>query len=268
MIDEGLDSMTNLFETFHGNFEVVEASTPSLLRRAQALRYQVYCLERGYEDKQRFSDGRECDAFDQHSVHSIIRCRGSGKDVGVVRLVLHNPDDSSSPFPMEKHGGPAIGDLIRASVAKTPRHALAEISRFSVSKDFKRRIAESGHSCGLSEIAQYEDKTVHDAAHRRLMPHITIGLFAGVVRMSAAQGITHWYSFMEPTLIRMLSRFGIYFEAIGPPVQFNGARQATVACVDEVLRGIYAKRPDVWEVITDHGRVWPLDARRQMALSG
>ena len=254
-----------LFRSRH--FDVVEANTPALISEAQALRYQVYCLERSYEDKERFIDGRERDEFDDHSVHSVVRCRSSQQFVGVVRLVLPNPGDPNSPFPIEQHGGPAISSY-SASVAKIPRRSLAEISRFSVSKGFKRRLAEANNSCGISDVAEYEDKTGHDAAHRRLLPHVTIGLFAGIVQMSAEQGITHWYSFMEPTLIRLLTRFGIYFDPIGPPVQFNGARQPTIAAVDEVLTGIHRERRDVWEIITDGGRVWPLNPRKSSALAG
>ena len=258
--------MTGLVETFHRYFDVIEANTPSLVDEAHVLRYQVFCLERSFEDGKRFVDGRERDEFDEHSVHSIVRCRGSKKSVGVVRLVLPNPDNPSSPFPMEKHGGLAISGSSTLE-AKIPRSSLAEISRFSVSKDFKRRIAESNNACGISDVADYEDDTVHDAVHRRLLPHVTIGLFAGIVQMSAAQGITHWYSFMEPTLIRLLTRFGIYFEPVGPPVQFNGERQPTLAAVDEVLSSIHRERRDVWEIITDSGRVWPLNPRKSSALA-
>jgi N-acyl amino acid synthase of PEP-CTERM/exosortase system len=64
---------------------------------------------------------------------------------------------------------------------------------------------------------------------------------------------------MEPTLLRFLSRYGIYFQKIGPVVDYHGRRQPTVASIDSVLSGIYAHRKDVWEVITDFGNVWPLD---------
>ena len=109
---------------------------------------------------------------------------------------------------------------------------------------------------------------LEDQAERIFNVDHSIGLFAGIVQMSAEQGITHWYSFMEPTLMRLLTRFGIYFKPIGPPVKFNGKRQATVAAVDEVLSGIHRERPDVWEIITDSGRVWPLNPRKSSALVG
>ena len=83
--------MTDLAETFDRYFDVVEANTPALINEAQALRYQVYCLERSFEDGERFIDGRERDEFDDHSVHSVVRCRSSQQFVGVVRLVLTNP---------------------------------------------------------------------------------------------------------------------------------------------------------------------------------
>ena len=91
-----------------------------------------------------------------------------------------------------------------------------------------------------------------------MMPHISLGLFAGIVRMSAQNNITHWLSVMEPTFLRFLSRYGIYFQKTGPVVDYHGKRQPAVASIDSVLSGIYAQRQDVWEIITDFGNVWPL----------
>jgi len=82
--------------------------------------------------------------------------------------------------------------------------------------------------------------------------------FAGIVRMSAQNNTTHWLSVMESTVLRFLSRYGIYFQKTGPVVDYHGRRQSAVACIDSALSGIYAHRRDAWEIITDFGNVWPL----------
>jgi N-acyl amino acid synthase of PEP-CTERM/exosortase system len=84
-----------------------------------------------------------------------------------------------------------------------------------------------------------------------------MGLFKAIVKMSARHGITHWYAVMEPTLLRLLARFGIEFDLIGPLVQYHGWRQPCFAAADQVLAGIHRRRPEVWEFITDAGKLWP-----------
>ena len=104
------------------------------------------------------------------------------------------------------------------------------------------------------DVGCYENQVIT----QRMLPLMTIGLFAGIVRMSRRHNITHWLAVMEPTLLRFLTRFGIYFQPVGSLVDYHGKRQPAIGVIDEVLAGIYAKRPDVWAVITDNGNVWPL----------
>lgn len=82
-----------------------------------------------------------------------------------------------------------------------------------------------------------------------MLPQITLGLFAAIVRMSVEHNMTHWYAVMEPTLLRMLSRFRIRFRPIGPLVDYHGPRRPCLSTMDEILEGIHRKRPDLWEFI-------------------
>lgn len=249
--------MERLLDTFHRNFQVIEADTPALMDSVYGLRYQVYCLENGFEKADAFPDGLERDGFDPSSVHSLIRHRDSGNFAGCVRLVLPNLDEPASPFPIELQCGEMFDHRVLEKYY-LPRRGLAEISRFAVSKMFKRRIAESPSISGASLKAVYEENA-YDSQLRRLLPHITLGLFNAIVTMSATNGVSHWYAIMEPTLMRLLGRFGIHFNPIGPMVDYHGKRQPTVGCIDEILARIHAERPDVWDIITDEGRIWPLN---------
>ncbi|MDH3979092.1 MAG: PEP-CTERM/exosortase system-associated acyltransferase [Gammaproteobacteria bacterium] len=242
--------MSELYNTFHSHFDVVSADTVGLMETAFRMRYQVYCLERSYEDAESFPDQMEIDEFDMHSAHSLVRCQRSGQYAGLVRLVLPNPVDMDKPLPLEKFCHSAM-QKAGIDLSSIPRDRMAEISRFSISKELKRQCAQKSAVSATGDVV--------DGVDTRMTPQIVLGLFAGVVRMSAQNNITHWLAVMEPTLLRFLSRYGIYFQKIGPVIDYHGRRQPTVASIDSVLSGIYAHRKDVWEVITDFGNVWPLD---------
>ena len=72
---------------FDDRYEAVVADTPVARRIHHRIRYQVYCLEHGYEDPARYPDGEERDDWDQHSVHFIVRDRLSGEWIGAMRLI-------------------------------------------------------------------------------------------------------------------------------------------------------------------------------------
>lgn len=239
--------MTGLQDEFHRHFEILAGASAPLVEAVQALRYQVYCLETGFEEASNFSDGRERDDFDPHSVHGLIRLRGTRVPLATVRLVLADQDKAKQPLPMEFH----CGDLLEEAapwLGGIPRGSLAEISRFAVSKQAMRQ----------SRIAAHGDS-------RRFMLQVTLGLFHAIVRMSADHGVRYWYAVMEPALLRLLSRFGIEFRKLGGLVDYHGWRQPCVGDVDEVLAGIYERRRDVWDFITDAGRLWRPPLQRPAA---
>ena len=245
-----MDALTATFPRF---FEVTPAATEEQLRAALQLRYQVYCLETGFEHSEQHPDGLERDEFDHRSVHSLLIHRPSGMVAGTVRLVLPDQNDYQADFPIEKYC-----NGISLPVAGAQRSRLAEISRFCVSKEFKRRMAESPTLWGTADV---EEDSVW--IQRRLIPHITVGLFSAIVRMSAQRRIRYWYAVMEPALLRLLKRFGIYFSEIGPAVDYHGLRQPCFGAADQILSQMHAQCLPVWELITESGGLWPLDDGRQ-----
>ncbi|MEK7323579.1 MAG: PEP-CTERM/exosortase system-associated acyltransferase [Pseudomonadota bacterium] len=240
-----MDALADNFARF---FDVKPVVTDEQLRLAMELRYQVYCLETGFEDINQHPGGMERDEFDSRAVHSLLIHRASGMIAGTVRLVLPEAANPHALFPIEKH----CGDAVRRPVAAALRGQVAEISRFCISKEFKRRMAESPSLWG-----SIDGVTEEDMSQRRLIPHITVGLFTAIVRMSAQHGIRYWYAVMEPSLLRLLTRFGIHFTLIGPAVEYHGARQPCFADADEVLTEMHRVVPPVWELITEGGRLWP-----------
>lgn len=242
-----MDALANTFTRF---FDVRPAVTADQVDSVLRLRYQVYCVETGFEDRAQHPDGLERDEFDPRAVHSLLLHRGSGMMAGTVRLVLPDSHDYDALFPIEKY----CGGIARPPAAKLQRSQIAEISRFCISKDFKRRMAESPSLWGQPEAVSEEDMLM---AQRRLIPHITVGLFAAIMRMSAQHRIRYWYAVMEPALLRLLKRFGIHFTAIGPEVDYHGIRQPCFAAADEVLVRMREECRPVWELITNDGALWP-----------
>jgi len=246
-----MDALANTFTRF---FDVRPAVTQEQLHSALQLRYQVYCVETGFENSEQHPDGLEHDDFDARATHSLLIHRDSGMMAGTVRLVLPDKDDYDALFPIEKH----CSGLVRPAEAMLQRSQIAEISRFCISKEFKRRMAEPHTLWGQPDALSEEDRLM---AQRRLIPHITVGLFAAIVRMSAEHHIRYWYAVMEPSLLRLLTRFGIHFSPIGPAVDYHGIRQPCFASADEVLRCMHDESSAIWELITECGSLWPLDER-------
>lgn len=246
-----------LYTAFHDNFEVVAASTIDLLYQAHLLRYQVYCVEHPFEEPSQRVANLEIDEFDPRSVHALVRQLRSEQYAATVRLVLTGGQGEGS-LPLERHCLEHIFPDALARLRQVERERVAEISRFAVSKTFKRRSNEPASPSGASDRADYDD--ARSGARRigdRAAPHITLGLFAAIVRMSVENDITHWLAVMEPTLLRLLGRFGIHFPAIGPLVDYHGIRRPTLAVAADVVEGVRRQRPEVWEIVTDRGRYLP-----------
>lgn len=248
--------MASLKTAFDQYFDVLAADSPDLRDIAYQIRYQVYCVETGFEDATCFPSLREQDAYDWHSTHSLLRHKASGEYAGTVRLVLADPDDPRQPFPIEAKVGQHF-DTSRVQPFRLPRQRVAEISRLAIARRFLSRLGDAGQRGGVA-VAD-ENGTMQTPEHRRF-PHIILGLYMAIVRMSAEHEISHWYAMMEPSLARLLQRFGIHFQAIGPVMDYRGQRQPYLGVVEEVLAGIHRLRPEIWAFLTDEGKYYAASA--------
>jgi len=213
-----VNSGEQLADLFGNLFEIRTADTSELLDAVWALRYQVYCVEHQFLPASAYPDKREQDEFDEHSLHAVLIYRPTGEIVGCVRLVLSHEGDQVRPIPL--HG--LIGEEVRKRLDRADPLRLAEISRYAVSKRFRRRAGES----------LYPDTGAHDIAGpdpRRLLPHISLGLFRAIGRLALDNNVSTLCAAMSPSLLRLLERFNISFESLGPPIEYHGVRQPCVA---------------------------------------
>src|SRR4051812_11969102 len=233
MLDGGPVAIATDFER---HFEVIRASTPSLLREAHRLRYQVYCVENRFENPDQQIGAYESDEDDDRSVHTLLRHRRTGEIVGTSRVIL--PDQHRfRPLPMATllHGHE------RCCFNDFPVAHTAEISRFAVSKEFRRRRNEERHaSSGCDDPSSTERE-------RRLMPFIILGLLRGVIDICIEYKISHVAAVMEPPLVRNLHRLGLHFAPMGGTVMHHGVRQPCLALLDELFQDSWENDTIVWQ---------------------
>ncbi len=256
--------MSNFCEIFSKYFDVITDDKSWVVDEAFKLRYQVYCVEQGFEDSSRFKDQREFDDFDCRSAHGIVRHPSSGITAATVRLVLPDRDNPETPFPIETHCSDSL-KLVSPLLKGVPRHSIAEISRLAVSRDFKRRLGEARAVAGIGP--DHDKYLKQDPGGKRVIPHLILGLFVAIFRMSAEHNITHWYAAMDLSLLRLLSRFGINFVPIGDLVDYHGLRQPCFSCVNEVVDEVWNKRIDLWNLATAEGSLWPAPANQALTVN-
>jgi N-acyl amino acid synthase of PEP-CTERM/exosortase system len=185
------------------------------------LRYDVFCAQRKILNG---ANGIESDVYDRTSRHVILR-RHDGEMVGTVRLVLPIRGRLEQSFPMQRVCDPTI-------LSQLPLDTTGEISRFCLSRD--RR-----------------DSAEHADAVLRL------GLMKGILQASNEAGLTHWCAVMEKGLLRLLQLAAIWFEPVGPQIEYFGTRQPAVASIGSVLtRGQHERRP-IWDYVTGSDPVPP-----------
>jgi N-acyl amino acid synthase of PEP-CTERM/exosortase system len=225
----------SLLDKFNTYFEVIPALAQDEIQQALRIRYQVYCVENPFENAADHPDGLERDEFDFHSLHSLLIHRASGQAMGTTRLIMpvHGRLDRSF----------AIQHVCEhPMLRRLPLHRTAEVSRFSISKEFRRRKNDT----------LYEGRDA-PGGQRCPAPLMSLGLIQSLVRMSADYGITHWCATMEPKLLRLLVAMGIRFEPLGPLVEYHGTRQPCYCEVAPMLLRVKIEQRALWEILTDGG---------------
>ncbi len=232
-----VSTFDTLLREFNSRFEMLNADTPELIRQAQKIRHQVYCVENGFEKSSQDSEGLETDEFDPRSVQSLLVARETGAALGTVRLILPLADAPERSFAVQRLLDPGSA----RKLLSLPVHTMAEASRFSISRYFRRLMT-------YSEQVETEGGVMSNSG-----PMMRLGLFQGLVRMSLQHGITHWCALMEPTLIRMFSAMSIRFQPIGSLVEYRGLRQPCYIDVYAMLDAVMGERPAFWQIISAGG---------------
>lgn len=218
-------------------FSTVLANSSKLRETAYAMRFQVYCLERKFENAEEHPDGLETDIYDAHAVQGVLFHRPTQSAMGAVRVILTEGGIPDS-LPIEKLLRPSGVDLSDyVNLAQT-----IEISRFAISKEFRRRKSdESDFSMGTRAEAYRETNLAF------------LGLLQFVLRESVKNNALYWTAVMEPKFLRLLARMGITYTPLGPMVLHHGIRQPCYCYLPDMVENARRVHPECWEVLTDGG---------------
>jgi N-acyl-L-homoserine lactone synthetase len=162
-------------------------SDPRLMDESYRLRYQVYCIERGFLNAEDYPDRREHDEFDRHSLHlGVVDVEGAL--LATARLVK----TSESGLPLFRH----CQIYARESELYQETTRVAEISRLCVSRELRQR------RVGGVPVA--------------------ITLYRAIYQASKRNGFTHCLVATEPSLQRLLASLQVPFREVGPRTDYYG----------------------------------------------
>ena len=231
---------------FDDVFRETSAVRPQDVQAAFKLRYQVYCLDRGFENAESCPGGLEQDRFDDHALHCLLRERVSATPIGTVRLVRPGATPTwFAELPLAEYAPQeAIEEIMRLPAGST-----AEVSRFAITRSAREIL----HDIDRPKLSEGSDPTAQGTLGDRLLPYMSLGLIRGLVRLSAEHGVTHWSLAAEPSLLRRLRNFGLHFQNAGPLVEHRGLRQICYARVSDLFERAREERPDFWDVMTVGG---------------
>lgn len=204
-----------------------------MIESAYELRYQVYCEECKFLDKDAYPERRETDEYDEESAH-FYSYNLRRELVGYVRLV---PPDVEGRFPWQNYCRP-----FDDGYALPPPGQSAEISRLMVRRDYRRRRGDllSGVNVGGNDGS---GRPIEDRRHEA--PQILLSLYRQMYQHSRRVGIRYWYAAMEQSLSRSLKFFGFNAHQIGPETDYFGPVAPYVMDLDRLEAEVGASNPSL-----------------------
>jgi len=200
-------------------FERVAKDDPRMAELFR-LRYQVYCVERGFESPEDHPNGLEFDEYDQYSSHFCAVAIRTGKIIGTIRIV----HDSPIGLPIERYC-----ELDAETKFSGNPQRVGEISRLAISKDFKRREKDKAiHAAAGVDLI--EDNHLYKE-RRAFEGRIVAGLQQCVYQESPKLGLTHMYAAMSRGVFCLVSRWGVAWTKVGEQVEYHGLRGPYLAAV-------------------------------------
>ena len=195
---------------FDETFRVCFADTPFGVALHQRIRYQVFCLDKGFEDAGAFSAARETDAWDDQAAHFIVQNQNTRQWVAATRLVLPRP---GKLLPVE-----SLGALDRRQLGNSDL-LVGEISRFCIVGNRTQRGANSGLQPAPDSLAALGIGTIG----RRQQFEVTLGMIRAVGIYALKRQINCIMLITDP-FARMLRTLGVILRQVGPAIEHRGMR--------------------------------------------
>lgn len=195
---------------FDQHYEVFLADTLESKEINYSIRYQIYCEEMGFENKDDFPKEQEFDHHDQHSIHFIVRHKLTGHWVGAIRLIFQ----SEQSLPIMHHCN------LQEHIGKNDIMPSVELSRLCVLKEVRRKNLIDF----LPDSHTYDENKANTANHNRINRSIIWGLFNAVTEYCYSNNIETWYFITTTALAKILRKGGCHMLTIGAPCSHNGER--------------------------------------------
>lgn len=202
---------------FDDHFEVFLADTPESKKINYSIRYQVYCEEMGFENKDDFPLEQEFDQYDDYATHFIVRHKLTGGWVGAVRLTF--PIDQT--LPLEKHC------KIHEQIEKSQTDRLVEFSRLCLIKEIRRGFIDIHPPHGIEDETnsiKETDKVKLFHNNRRTNRKIIWGLINAAADYCYHHDIPNVFFLTTNALAKILCNGGLNMRLIGDPCYHNGER--------------------------------------------
>ncbi len=205
-------------------FQTILCDTDESCSIHYQIRYQVYCRETQFEDPEEFTDGKETDCHDGHSVHFAVRNPASSSWIAAMRLV--SAGDGRLPLERACNLEPVPRD-------PGERASCVELSRLCVLES--HRIHNRDRSLGLA-IIDGKSGVVKRAMPDLRYPEIMLGFIRTTFAWSRENGVTHCYCLVNRSLARTLLRLNLHLTQVGDPIEHRGIRTPYVVDLRESER--------------------------------
>ncbi|WP_316348790.1 PEP-CTERM/exosortase system-associated acyltransferase [Desulfuromonas acetoxidans] len=208
-----------------------------LMEEIYRLRYQVYCVERGFECLEDHPGGLEMDIYDRYSNHFCVVSTKSEKIIGTVRLIL----DSSIGLPIERHC--VLDEKKKYAGAPTK---IGEISRLAVSKHFRR--TEISRVLGELQNIDLKGFDQVERIKHSLEEYLIVGLYQCLYHHSLKLGLTHWYAVMTEGVYALLRQWGVVWTQVGEETDYHGRRIPYLAEIEKNEQSVSLSNPQLLEL--------------------
>lgn len=212
------------------HFEVVLADDEWSRRIHYQLRYQVFCVETGYEDPAQFPDGEERDEWDDQAAHFLVRERETKRWVAAMRLIL--PQDKVLPIETRTE----IEEALRP-----PCDRVLEISRLCMVGHYRRRLQGQALPCEARDASPFGAAKAVDEAQAEMRKRLRTteilrALLDAAVAYSREYGTQHWYMFITKALSKVIGHvLHLDLQQVGQPAWHRGERYPFLVNVEHLF---------------------------------
>ena len=219
------------------DFEVLLADTDELRNIHYRLRYQVFCLESGFEDPDKFDDRKEKDVWDASSQHFLVRERQSGKWAATMRLVLPR----KGGLPINSH------DVLNLTDKPSMKHC-AEASRLCIVGHYRQRKDNKVAPFSQSSVPDMHQQQASEVTAEKAKR--TASILKALMNASAAfsyeNDIRYWYMLTTRSLVRILSHvLPLEFTRAGDACWHRGVRYPYLANLESAFSQLQLA-PEAW----------------------